>query len=133
MRLHHVGIVVDNIKKSNEYMNNIFDYEKSEILTNLTQKVNYCFLGSSQTKIELIEPTSDDSPIANFLKNNGNGLHHIAFEVDDIETSITKLTSNGGKLISKPSIGFENRTIAFIFSHSSPVQLIELVSKKLVE
>ena len=65
-----------------------------------------------------------------FLNNHDNGYHHLAFEVNNIEESISKFISDGSKLIAEPSIGFENRTIAFIFTRTLPVQLIELVSKK---
>tara|TARA_B100000029_G_C17602898_1_gene966376 strand:- start:2867 stop:3268 length:402 start_codon:yes stop_codon:yes gene_type:complete len=130
MKLHHIGIVVNDLEKTAKMMNEFFNNNDSKILSNKIQKVNYCFIDLGQTKIELIEPTSTDSPIADFLNNHDNGYHHLAFEVNNIEESISKFISDGSKLIAEPSIGFENRTIAFIFTRTLPVQLIELVSKK---
>jgi len=130
MKLHHIGIVVKDIENSSKILNKFLGNTTTKILSNETQKVNYCFINSGQTQIELIEPTSHDSPIADFLNNHESGYHHLAFEVNDIDESISKLVSNGSKLVAEPSIGFENRKIAFIFTRTLPVQLIELVSKK---
>jgi methylmalonyl-CoA/ethylmalonyl-CoA epimerase len=81
-----------------------------------------------ETRIELLEPTADDSPIAKFLEKRGGGIHHIAVEVEDIEAALAQLKSQGARLIDeKPRVGADNCLIAFVHPASSGGVLLELV------
>ncbi|OGU00539.1 MAG: methylmalonyl-CoA epimerase, partial [Geobacteraceae bacterium GWC2_48_7] len=91
------------------------------------QKVRVAMLQVGESKIELLEPTSPDSPIAKFLEKNGPGIHHIAYEVDDIEAAIAKLTEDGMRMIdSVPRNGAHGTRIAFVHPKSSNGVLTEL-------
>ena len=80
-----------------------------------------------ETRIELLEPTSEDSPISKFLEKRGGGIHHIAVEVEDIEASLEKLKSEGVRLIDeKPRIGAEGCLVAFVHPSSANGVLLEL-------
>jgi len=81
-----------------------------------------------ESRIELLEPTSDDSPISKFLEKRGGGIHHVAVEVDDIEASLAKLKANGVRLIDEvPRTGAEGCLVAFIHPGSTGGVLLELV------
>lgn len=133
MKLHHIAVVVKEIPES------IKIYEKILGLKVLAspgvdpiQQVDAVFLdlgwGDGMT-LELLQPTSEDSPIMNAL-TRGGGLHHLCFEVEDIDEEIRKVKEKGGKVVCEPvpACGFDNRRIAFIF----PVDniLVELVERE---
>ena len=131
MKLHHIGIVVDDIKKFIGPLTNFLKINDSFIpLENTLQKINYVFIPSGDVYLELIQPTNDESPVSLFLKKGG-GLHHIAFEVENIEETLSELKAKGGKILFETQKGFEGRLISFIFMNSFPCKIIELVSKKL--
>lgn len=114
MRLHHIGIVVKNINQSLGEIGNYLDFEtKSAILPVGSQKVNICLLKVGEPFIELIEPTSPDSAISEFAKSGG-GIHHICFEVKNIESEILRLEEKGATILVKPVEGFDSRRIAFV-------------------
>ena len=131
MKLHHIGIVVKDIQKSLGELGKYFEFEETIIPTLVkSQKVNVCFLKSSDVYIELIEPIEDDSPVKS-MAESGGGFHHLCFEVDDIFEEIKKAEKNGARIIVQPTRGFENRLIAFVMlnlKHSN-CNLIELVEK----
>ena len=131
MKLHHIGIVVPKIQDSIIELERFpFVESVSEILKISSQKVNVCFLKIGQPFIELIEPISDDSPVSNFLKNQG-GVHHLCFEVDNLVEAIKDYEEMGARLIVKPVKGFEGRQTAFIFLNTKKtnLNLIELAEK----
>jgi len=81
-----------------------------------------------ETRIELLEPTSDDSPISKFLEKRGGGIHHIAVEVEDIEATLRQLKAKGMRLIDEtPRIGAENCLVAFVHPSAANGVLLELV------
>jgi methylmalonyl-CoA/ethylmalonyl-CoA epimerase len=91
------------------------------------QKVKVAMLAIGESKIELLEPTSDDSPVAKFLEKNGQGIHHIAYEVDDIEAAIAALLADGACMIdAAPRLGAHGSRIAFVHPKSSHGTLTEL-------
>ena len=92
------------------------------------QKVNVTFLDLGNFYIELIEPNQTETPVTNFLEKHGSGIHHLGFEVEDIEKETNELRKKGGVVVCKPVLGYENRLVSFIFLESLPFKLIELFS-----
>ena len=132
MKLHHIGIIVKDIQKSLGELGKYFEFEETIIPTLVkSQKVNVCFLKSSDVYIELIEPIEDDSPVKS-MAESGGGFHHLCFEVDDIFEEIKKAEKNGARIIVEPVKGFEDRLIAFILldMKNTNCKLIELAEKK---
>ena len=132
LKLHHIGIVVQNINESLGEISNFLSFESTSLPTLVgSQKVNICFLKTNSVYIELIEPTDPDSPITNFVKEGG-GFHHLCFEVDDIQQEINKMVKKGARLVVAPVKGFEDRVIAFLMLNMEKTKcnLIELVETK---
>ena len=132
LKLHHIGIVVQNINESLKEISNFLSFESTSLPTLVgSQKVNICFLKTNSVYIELIEPTDPDSPITNFVKEGG-GFHHLCFEVDDIQQEIDKMVKKGARLVVAPVKGFEDRVIAFLMLNMEKTKcnLIELVETK---
>jgi len=132
LKLHHIGIVVPNIKHSIGELSNFISFEKIGTQTLIdSQKVNVCFLKIGNCNLELLEPAEENSPISNFLKKGG-GIHHLCFEVKNIHKEIDKIVNNGGRLIVEPVKGFENRLIAFVMLNmkNTKCNLIELAEEK---
>ena len=132
MRLHHIGIVVQNIQESLGELTNYLQFEETTIPTLIeSQKVNVCFLKTSNIFLELIEPIHDDSPVKNFSESGG-GFHHLCFEVDDVIGTLKQLKENGARIIVEPTKGFENRLIAFVLLNmkNTNCNLIELAERK---
>ena len=132
MKLHHIGIVVQNINESLGEISNFLNFESTSLPTIVgSQKVNICFLKTNNVYIELIEPADPDSPITDFVKEGG-GFHHLCFEVDDIQQEIDKMVKKGARLVVAPVKGFEDRVIAFLMLNMEKTKcnLIELVEAK---
>ena len=132
LKLHHIGIVVQNINESLREISNFLSFESTSLPTLVgSQKVNICFLKTNSVYIELIEPADPDSPIISFV-NEGGGFHHLCFEVDDIQQEIDKMVKNGAHLVVAPVKGFEDRLIAFLMLNMKKTKcnLIELVGPK---
>ena len=132
MKLHHIGLVVNNIQDSLGELAKFLDFKETSVPMEVeSQKVNVCFLKSSDVYIELIEPIGNISPVKTFSESGG-GFHHLCFEVEDIHTEMEQMKKNGARVIVEPTLGFEGRTIAFIFLNmkNTNSNLIELVSKK---
>lgn len=132
MKLHHIGIVVKDIQKSLGELERFFEFQETIIPALVkSQKVNVCFLKSSDVYIELIEPVGDNSPVKS-IAESGGGFHHLCFEVDDIFEEIKKAEKNGARIIVEPVEGFEGRLIAFILldMKNTNCKLIELAEKK---
>tara|TARA_B100001540_G_C15184735_1_gene363662 strand:- start:8 stop:412 length:405 start_codon:yes stop_codon:yes gene_type:complete len=132
MKLHHVGIVVSNIQESLGALTNFLEFEETTVPTLIeSQKVNVCFLKTSDIFLELIEPANNDSPVKNF-SNSGGGFHHLCFEVEDISKALETMRKNGARIIVEPTNGFENRQIAFVLLNmkNTNCNLIELAEKR---
>ena len=132
LKLHHIGIVVQNISESLGEISNFLSFESTSLPTLVgSQKVNICFLKTNSVYIELIEPADPDSPIISFVKEGG-GFHHLCFEVDDIQQEIDKMVKKGARLVVAPVKGFEDRLIAFLMLNMKKTKcnLIELVGPK---
>ncbi len=132
MKLHHIGIVVENIQKSLGELTKYLDFESATIPSLVgSQKVNICFLKTNNVFLELIEPAEENSPISNFIKKGG-GFHHLCFEVDDIHLELEKMKKNGARIIVDVVKGFEERLTAFVMldMKNTNCNLIELAEKK---
>ncbi|MFO7831375.1 MAG: methylmalonyl-CoA epimerase [Desulfuromonadaceae bacterium] len=126
-KINHIGVAVTNIEEALPYYRDqlSMNYEGNEEVAE--QKVKVAFLQIGDSRIELLEPTSDDSPVAGFLKKNGPGVHHIAYEVDDLVSALQKLEAQGVRLIDKePRNGAHGTKIAFVHPKSSCGVLTEL-------
>jgi len=126
-KIDHIGIAVESIEKWIGFYRDVLGLEYAGSEEVPEQKVKVAFLTIGDSKIELLEPTSEDSPIAKFLEKRGSGVHHIAIQVDDIEAAIARHHDVGAKLIDdKPRIGAHNMKIAFIHPKASGGVLLEL-------
>ena len=126
-KISHIGIAVDSIQKWIGFYRDILGLEYSGSEEVPEQKVRVAFLAIGESKIELLEPTSEDSPIAKFLESRGGGIHHIAIQVDDIEAALARHLEAGARLIDeKPRVGAHNMRIAFIHPKASGGVLMEL-------
>ena len=132
MKLHHIGIVVENIQKSLGELTKYLDFESITMPSLVgSQKVNICFLKTNNVFLELIEPAEENSPISNFIKKGG-GFHHLCFEVDDIHLELEKMKKNGAHIVVDAVKGFEERLTAFVMldMKNTNCNLIELAEKK---
>ncbi len=132
MKLHHIGIVVENIQKSLGELTKYLDFESTTMPSLVgSQKVNICFLKTNNVFLELIEPAEENSPISNFIKKGG-GFHHLCFEVDDIHLELEKMKKNGARIVVDVVKGFEERLTAFVMldMKNTNCNLIELAEKK---
>jgi methylmalonyl-CoA/ethylmalonyl-CoA epimerase len=126
-KIEHIGIAVKDLKASNQLFSKLFGnppYKEEEVAS---EGVKTSFFMNGPNKIELLEPTNDSSPIAKFLEKKGEGIHHIAFDVEDIEKEIVRLQEEGFVLINdKPKKGADNKLVVFLHPKSTNGVLIEL-------
>jgi methylmalonyl-CoA/ethylmalonyl-CoA epimerase len=128
MKINHLGIATKGIDEALEFWSDALGLENVHTEIVADQKVRVAMLPLGESRIELLEPTSDDSPISKFLAKRGGGIHHIAVEVDDIEAALGKLKARGVRLIDeKARIGAEGCLVAFVHPSSSNGVLLELV------
>lgn len=126
-KIEHIGIAVKNLKESNELFSKLFGKPYYKIEEVKSEGVSTSFFKVGENKIELLEATEKDSPIAKFIDKKGEGIHHIAFAVDDIEAEIKRLKKEGFKVLNKvPKKGADNKLVAFLHPKSSNGVLIEL-------
>ena len=126
-KIEHIGIAVTDINKSNELFSKIFGKEnyKSEIVE--SEGVITSFFQIGENKIELVEASNPDSPISKYLQKNREGMHHIAFEVEDIVKEMARLKGEGIRLINDtPKKGADNKIICFLHPKDTNGVLIEL-------
>src|SRR5438552_17548744 len=108
MKINHLGIATKGIDEALKFWSDALGLENVHTEVVEDQKVRVAMLPIGESRVELLEPTSDDSPISKFLEKRGGGIHHIAVEVDDIEASLAKLRSQGMRLIDESArIGAE--------------------------
>ena len=130
MKLDHVGIAVRSLELALQTYVSQLGFELREIVTIEEQGVKVAILPCGEGRIELLEPTGSDSPIYRFLEKRGEGIHHLCFQVDDIEGKLDQLESTSIKVLNEtPCLGLENRKIAFLHPKSTHGVLIELVEE----
>ncbi|MGB0981797.1 MAG: methylmalonyl-CoA epimerase [Winogradskyella sp.] len=126
-KIEHIGIAVKDIDTSNPLFAALFGEDHYKIEDVESEGVKTAFFKCGPNKIELLQATHKDSPIAKFIEKKGEGIHHIAFAVDNIEEEIARLTNEGFKMIHKtPKKGADNKLIAFLHPKSTNGVLIEL-------
>jgi methylmalonyl-CoA/ethylmalonyl-CoA epimerase len=132
-KIEHLGIAVKSIEDTLKTFETLLGTTCYKIEEVPSEGVKTAFLHIGGSKIELLEATNPDSPIAKFLDKKGGGVHHIAFDVEDIEAEIERLTNEGFELIHKtPKDGADNKLIAFLHPKSTAAVLIELCQEKSV-
>jgi len=126
-KINHIGIAVQSLAATIPFYRDSLGMSLLGIEEVAEQKVKVAMLQVGESKIELLEPTADDSPISKFLEKNGPGIHHLAYEVADIETAIAKLKGCGVRMIDEtPRNGAHGTRIAFVHPKSSNGVLTEL-------
>ena len=132
MKIHHIGIIVNNIQDSLGEFSKFVKFDETTIPTLVgSQKVNVCFMKIGELRIEFIEPINAESPVKKALEKGG-GFNHICFEVDNLSEKINEIVEKGGRLIVSPVEGFEGRQIAFVLLNmkKTNLNLVELVEIK---
>jgi len=127
LKVEHIGIAVKTLAESVPLFEKLLNSQcyKTEVVE--SEKVNTAFFKTKDTKIELLESIDENGVISKFIDKKGEGLHHIAFEVDNIETEMERLKNEGFILLNnKPKKGADNKLICFLHPKSTNGVLIEL-------
>lgn len=126
-KIEHIGIAVKDLNKSNELFAKLFGEPHYKIEEVASEGVKTSFFKSGPNKIELLEGTNPNSPISKFIEKKGEGIHHIAFAVDDIVSEIQRLKSEGFIVLNEtPKKGADNKLVAFLHPKSSNGVLVVL-------
>ena len=127
-KIHHIAVAVDNLDEAAKFYQDGLGLDLTGIEVVSAQKTKVGFFKIGGSNIELVQPAEPDSPLDKFLKTKGQGMHHLCFEVDDIEAEIKLLLEKGATMIDhEPRPGAHNSRVAFIHPKSSSGVLIELV------
>jgi methylmalonyl-CoA/ethylmalonyl-CoA epimerase len=130
MKINHLGIATKGIDEALKFWEDALGLENVHTEVVEDQKVRVAMLPLGESRIELLEPTSEDSPISKFIEKRGGGIHHIAVEVENIEESLAQLKAKGMRLIDEsPRIGAEGCLVAFVHPSSANGVLLELVQE----
>ncbi|MCR9181544.1 MAG: methylmalonyl-CoA epimerase [Flavobacteriaceae bacterium] len=125
--IEHIGIAVKNLEKANAVYAALLGEKHYKIEAVASEGVKTSFFKVGESKIELLEATNPDSPIAKFIEKRGEGIHHIAFYVDDIVAEIKRLKKEGFVVLNEtPKLGADNKLVTFLHPKSSHGVLIEL-------
>ncbi|MBT8260336.1 MAG: methylmalonyl-CoA epimerase [Flavobacteriaceae bacterium] len=126
-KIEHIGIAVKDISVSNELFAKLFGEKYYKVEEVESEGVKTSFFKVGHNKIELLEATKEDSPIAKFIDRKGEGIHHIAFDVEDIEEEIARLKQEGFTVLNEtPKKGADNKLVAFLHPKTTNGVLIEL-------
>ncbi|MGB7921805.1 MAG: methylmalonyl-CoA epimerase [Pyrinomonadaceae bacterium] len=130
MKIEHIGIATRALDEASGFWRDALGLEAHEIEEVAEQGVRVMMLPIGETRIELLEPTNEDSPIAKFLEKRGPGIHHIAVRVDDIRATLASLKERGARLIDEtPRVGAGGCLVAFIHPSTANGVLLELVEE----
>lgn len=126
-RVEHIGIAVKDIDQSNQLFESLLGIQQYKIEEVESESVKTSFIDANNTKIELVQATSEESPIAKFIAKRGEGIHHVAFEVEDIEAKMAELKEKGFRLLNdKPKQGADNKLVCFLHPKDTNGVLVEL-------
>lgn len=129
-KIEHIGIAVKNIDESLKYYEEVLGLKCYKIEEVADQKVKTAFLKIGETKIELLEATNSESPVAKFIEKRGEGVHHIAFAVGNLKVVLNEIENEGIRLIDKvPRKGADGLDIAFLHPKSTGGVLTEFCEK----
>ncbi|MFN3800355.1 methylmalonyl-CoA epimerase [Belliella pelovolcani] len=130
-KIEHLGIAVKDLKASNELFKKLLGqshYKEEEVGG---EGVMTSFFQVGETKIELLEATRPDSPIAKYLEKKSEGIHHIAFDVEDIHAEVERLKSEGFEILNEtPKAGADNKLVVFLHPKSTNGVLVELCQER---
>ena len=128
-KMNHVAIVVPDIEGSLSFWRDGLGLELDHIEDVPSQKSQVAFLPLNGGEVELVRPTTGDSGVAKFLADRGSGMHHLCFEVDDIDEMLVELKAKGFRLINETAQQLEGRKVAFVHPKSANGVLVELYQK----
>ncbi len=127
LRLEHIGIAVKDLEASNELFATLLGKPHYKMEEVASEHVKTAFFQNGEAKIELLEASSPDSAIAKYIEKKGEGIHHIAFEVDDIHAEMNRLVNEGFQLLSpEPKRGADDKLVCFFHPKSANGVLVEL-------
>lgn len=127
LKIEHIGIAVKSLSSSNELFAKLLGEGHYKIEEVASEHVNTSFFQIGDSKVELLEATDPTSPIAKFIEKRGEGIHHLAFEVEDIEAEMKRLAAEGFRLLNeKPKRGADNKWVCFLHPKSANGVLVEL-------
>lgn len=130
-KIEHIGIAVKDLEKSNELFAGLFGKVHYKVEAVESEGVKTSFFEAGPNKIELLEGTSEDSPISKFIAKKGEGIHHIAFAVDNILSEVTRLKKEGFVVLNEtPKKGADNKLVVFLHPKSTNGVLIELCQER---
>jgi methylmalonyl-CoA/ethylmalonyl-CoA epimerase len=131
LKIEHIGIAVKDLNTSNELFKKIFNQSHYKTEEVQSEGVSTSFFQIGENKIELLEATNPDSPIAKFIEKKGEGIHHIAFDVADIRAEMKRLESEGFVLLNQePKNGADNKLVCFLHPKGTNGVLIELCQER---
>ncbi|MHB8261963.1 MAG: methylmalonyl-CoA epimerase [Bacteroidia bacterium] len=126
-KIEHIGIAVKNINDSNDLFKKLFGKDLYKVETVESENVSTAFFMLGESKVELLQAQNENAAIAKFIEKRGEGIHHIAFEVDDIYAEIKRLQSEGFDVINpEPKMGADNKLICFLHPKTTKGVLVEL-------
>lgn len=129
-KIDHIGIAVKSIEEALKFYENILGLKSAGIEVVAEQKVRVAFLPTGDSEVELLEATSEDSPVARFIERNGEGIQHIAYRVDNVEAAISEMKAKGVRMIDEiPRYGAGGAKIAFCHPKSTGGVLVELCQR----
>jgi methylmalonyl-CoA/ethylmalonyl-CoA epimerase len=131
LKIEHLGIAIKELNNSIPLFEQLLNTPCYKTETVATEGVNTAFFQTGDSKIELLEATNENSPIAKFIVKKGEGIHHIAFEVENIEAEMKRLSALGFELLNeKPKNGADNKLVCFLHPKTTNGVLIELCQEK---
>ena len=126
-KIEHIGIAVKNLDEANKTYEKLFGYTYYKTEEVESEGVRTSFFTCGESKIELLEGTNPDSPISKYIDKKGEGIHHIAYAVDDIEKEMRRLAEEGFRILNeKPKKGADNKLVVFLHPKSANGVLVEL-------
>ena len=129
-KISHIGIAVHDIEEAAKFYTEVLGLELGGVEEVPDQKVKVAFLPIGEVRIELVQPTSPESPVAKFLEKNGQGFHHIAYQVEDTGAEVERMLGDGARMVDQqPRGGAHNTRIAFVHPKASGGVLTELVQE----
>lgn len=130
-KIEHIGIAVRDLTQAEKTFEQLLGTRAYKTETVESEGVSTMFFKVGETKIELLQATREDSPIAKYIEKRGEGIHHIAFDVDSVEDKAAQLTRDGFKILNdQPKAGADEKMISFVHPKSSNGVLVELCQDK---